>query len=81
MPSKRTIVCNDHLVFSEMHSEAEIRAQWANGWQQHSTNGVNVYLVDGDHDSMMRKENIPELKKIFATILASSDQTQKEKNK
>ncbi|KHN84567.1 Linear gramicidin synthase subunit B [Toxocara canis] len=41
---------------------------WTNGWHRYSTKPIEVYLVDGDHDSMMKNQNVYFLGKVFAHI-------------
>uniref|UniRef100_A0A914ZQZ7 oleoyl-[acyl-carrier-protein] hydrolase n=1 Tax=Parascaris univalens TaxID=6257 RepID=A0A914ZQZ7_PARUN len=41
---------------------------WTNGWHRYSTKPIDIYLVNADHDSIMKNENARILSDIFARI-------------
>ncbi|CAG9531490.1 unnamed protein product [Cercopithifilaria johnstoni] len=50
------------------NSEEKTRSMISNGWQKISAKKVDIFLVDGDHDSMLHQHNITFLSSIFAYI-------------
>lgn len=59
-----SICCGD---FSGNKSKA-IATLWTNGWHRYSTKPIDIYLVNADHDSIMKNENAHVLSDIFAHI-------------
>uniref|UniRef100_A0A0M3HXV2 Fatty acid synthase n=1 Tax=Ascaris lumbricoides TaxID=6252 RepID=A0A0M3HXV2_ASCLU len=45
-----------------------IATLWTNGWHRYSTKPIDIYLVNADHDSIMKNENAHVLSDIFAHI-------------
>ncbi|KAM3727290.1 Linear gramicidin synthase subunit [Dirofilaria immitis] len=56
-------------------SKEQIRWSISNGWQKISTKNVDIFLLDGDHDSMLQQHNITLLTRIFAYIYAKNGLT------
>ncbi|KAL3990186.1 Beta-ketoacyl synthase N-terminal domain family protein [Acanthocheilonema viteae] len=48
--------------------EQQTRSLISNGWQKISAKNVDIFLADGDHDSMLHQHNIIFLSNIFAYI-------------
>ncbi|VDK64572.1 unnamed protein product [Onchocerca ochengi] len=59
----------------EFNSKEKTRSFISNGWQKISAKNVNIFLVDGDHDSMLQQHNIIFLTRIFAYIYAKNGVT------
>uniref|UniRef100_A0A915Q055 Fatty acid synthase n=1 Tax=Setaria digitata TaxID=48799 RepID=A0A915Q055_9BILA len=56
----------------ELNGEKQTGWLISNGWQKYSTKKVDIFLVDGDHDSMLQPQNIIFLNRIFAYIYSEN---------
>ncbi|EJD75257.1 hypothetical protein LOAG_17563 [Loa loa] len=57
------------------NSEEQMRSMISNGWHKISTTNMDIFLVDGDHDSMLQQHNIAFLTRIFTYIYAKNGVT------